>query len=250
MNGDEEPSIIHAGNGRGKMLEGGRRNLILLIEDEPEIARKVSLELEGLGYAVNIAETVAAGFEAVRSEAPVLMIVDRMLHGIDSLAMIESLRSDGIQVPVLFISGLTAVDERIQGLKAGGDDYISKPFAMDELAARVQALLRRSGTQPSTRLRAGPLELDLIARRVWRGERELSLLPREFKLLEYLMRHSNQVVTRAMLFEDVWNYRFPPQTNNLVDVHIGKIRRKVDEPGETPLIQGVRGIGFMLHASE
>jgi two-component system OmpR family response regulator len=233
-----------------KTVNRMQRELILLVEDEPEIAREIALELEGLGYAVSVTETVAAGFEAARSEAPVLVIVDRMLHGVDSLAMIETLRSDGIQVPVLFVSSLAAVDERIQGLKAGGDDYITKPFAMDELAARVQALLRRSSTRPSTRLRAGPLELDLIARRVWRGERELSLLPREFKLLEYLMRHSNQVVTRAMLFEDVWNYRFPPQTNNLVDVHIGKVRRKVDEPGETPLIQSVRGVGFVLHAPE
>jgi two-component system, OmpR family, response regulator len=233
-----------------KFSEQIQRELILLIEDEPDMAREIAITLEGLGYDVRTADTEAAGSEAARSQAPSLMIVDRMLHGVDSLAMIKALRSDGIQMPVLFVSALVAVDERIQGLKAGGDDYITKPFAMDELTARVEALLRRSTTPRTTMLRVGPLELDLIERRAWRGKREISLLPREFKLLEYLMRHPNQIITRAMLFEDVWNYHFPPQTNNLVDVHIGKVRRKVDEPGETPLIQSVRGVGFKLHAAE
>jgi two-component system OmpR family response regulator len=227
-----------------------QRELILLVEDEPDMAREIAIELNRLGYDVRIVDTVVASLEAARSETPSLMIADRMLHGVDSLAMIEALRGEGVQVPVLFVSGLVAVDERIQGLKAGGDDYITKPFAMDELAARVEALLRRSATPRATTLRVGPLELDLIERRAWRGKREISLLPREFKLLEYLMRHPNQVITRIMLFEDVWNYHFPPQTNNLVDVHIGKVRRKVDEPGETPLIQSVRGVGFKLHAAE
>ncbi len=229
-----------------KPAEPAQRMRILLVEDEPDMAKEVALELGEYGYDVKIADSEAAGLAAGRSEDASLMIVDRMLHGVDSIAMIETLRSEGVQAPVLFVSAMASVDDRIHGLKAGGDDYITKPFVMGELAARIEALLRRAAPQ-ATKLRAGPLQLDLIQRRAWRGERELSLLPREFKLLEYLMRHPNQVVTRTMLLEDVWNYRFLPQTN-LVDVHIGKIRRKVDEPGETQLIECVRRAGFMLHA--
>ena len=147
------------------------------------------------------------------------------------------------------VSALASVDERIRGLKAGGDDYLIKPFAIDELAARVEALLRRSSDTRATTLQVGPLKLDLIARSASRGERPLDLLPAEFKLLEYLMRHSGQTVTRTMLLEDVWHYRFMPRTN-LVDVHIGKLRRKLDLPGDPPLIRSVRRSGFMLHAGE
>jgi two-component system, OmpR family, response regulator len=234
---------------RGELPEPVQRRLILLVEDEPDMAQEVALQLGERGYDVKIANTEAAGLEAARSDAASLMIVDRMLHGVDSLAMIETLRSEGLQAPVLFVSALASVDERIHGLKAGGDDYITKPFNMGELSARVEALLRRSTAGRATTLRVGPLELDLIERRAMRDKRELSLLPREFKLLEYLMRHPNQIVTRTMLLEDVWNYRFLPQTN-LVDVHIGKIRRKVDGPGEIPLIECVRRAGFMLHAAD
>jgi two-component system, OmpR family, response regulator len=147
------------------------------------------------------------------------------------------------------VSALASVDERIRGLKAGGDDYLIKPFAMDELAARVEVLLRRSNGSRATILQVGPLRLDLIERSAVRGERMLDLLPTEFKLLEYLMRHAGQTVTRTMLLEDVWHYRFLPQTN-LVDVHIGKLRRKVDMAGDLPLIRSVRGSGFMLHAGD
>ena len=231
-----------------KHAEPAQRVLILLVEDEPDMANEVALELSEYGYDVKIADSEAAGLEAGRSEAASLMIVDRMLHGVDSIAMIETLRNEGVRAPVIFISAMASVDDRIHGLKAGGDDYITKPFAMSELAARVEALLRR--TPPGgTTLRAGPLELDLIQRRAWRSGREFALLPREFKLLEYMMRHPNQVVTRTMLLENVWNYRFPPHTN-LVDVHIGKIRRKVDGAGETPLIECIRRAGFMLHSAE
>jgi two-component system OmpR family response regulator len=222
---------------------------ILLIEDEPEMAREIAGQLGDLGYSVKIADSDSAGLEAARSNFFSLIIVDRMLHGIDSLAMIETLRKEDLQIPVLVVSAMASVDERIKGLKAGGDDYITKPFALNELSARVEALLRRSVKTRVTVLRVGPLELDLIDRKARRGDRELSLLPREFKLLEYLMRHSNQTVTRSMLLEDLWNYRFEAPTN-LVDVHIGKVRRKVDGPGEAPLIQSVRGVGFMLHAPE
>jgi two-component system OmpR family response regulator len=222
------------------------RHVILLAEDEADVAQEIVVALSSLGYDVNMVDTVAEVINTARSEEPSLLIVDRMLHGEDSLNAIETLRKNGPYAPVIFISALTAIDERIRGLKAGGDDYITKPFAMDELSARVKALLRRSPPMRATMFKAGPLEIDLIERRAWRGDRELSLKPREFKLLEYLMRHADEVVSRAMLFEDVWNYHFRPQTQNLVDVHIGKLRREVDAPGETPLIVSVRGIGFML----
>jgi two-component system OmpR family response regulator len=223
--------------------------LILVVEDEPDMAREIATQLTGLGYLARIAETGAAGLEAARRDRAALLIVDRMLNGIDSLSMIETLRKEGIRSPVLVVSALASVDERVRGLKAGGDDYLIKPFAMDELAARVEALLRRSSDTRATTLQVGPLKLDLIARSASRGERALDLLPAEFKLLEYLMRHSGQTVTRAMLLEDVWHYRFMPRTN-LVDVHVGKLRRKLDLPGDPPLIRSVRRSGFMLYAGE
>ncbi|VTZ27462.1 Transcriptional activator protein CzcR [Methylocella tundrae] len=218
---------------------------LLLVEDEPALAQEIGKELERLGYMVKVATSEAAGLEAARSTDAALLIVDRMLANTDSLSMIETLRGEGNRTPVLFVSGLATVDERIRGLKAGGDDYLTKPFAMGELAARVEALLRRSNDAPTVMLRVGPLELDLIARSARRGERTLDLLPTEFKLLEYLMRRPGQVVTRAMLLEDVWHYRFLPQTN-LVDVHIGKLRRKMDMGGEPTLIRSVRRSGFRL----
>ncbi len=220
---------------------------LLLIEDEPVIAQEIVAHLKSCGYIVRHAETGDAGLEAARSNFAALLILDRMLSGIDSLSIIETLRSEGIRIPVLFLSGLASVDDRILGLKAGGDDYLTKPFAMGELTARVEALLRRSADSQSTVLRVGPLEMDLVGRTVRRGERVLDLLPREFKLLEYLMRHAGETVTRAMLLESVWRYNFPVQTN-LVDVHIGKLRRKIDAPGEPPLVQSIRGAGFVLHA--
>jgi two-component system OmpR family response regulator len=236
---------------RSKMeIAPGGRPLILIIEDEPEMAREISEALGDLGYDIKIVDTLEAGYKAARSEHPSLMIVDRILRGLDSITMIETIRSEGISIPVLFVSALSSVDERILGLKAGGDDYIPKPFTIGELEARVEALLRRAKDPQVTILRVGPLKLDLIERRAMRGQRLLSLLPREFKLLEYFVRHPNQVITRTMLFENVWNYKFEPQTPNLADVHIGKLRRKVDGPGEPPLIQTVRGVGFRLHAPD
>jgi two-component system, OmpR family, response regulator len=222
---------------------------ILVVEDEPDMAREIAAQLTSLGYLGRIAETGAAGLETARRDRAALLIVDRTLNGIDSLAMIETLRKEGIRSPVLVVSALASVDERIRGLKAGGGDYLIKPFAMDELAARVEALLRRSSDTRATTRQVGPLKLDLIARSASRGERPLDLLPAEFKLLEYLTRHSGQTVTRTMLLEDVWHYRFMPRTN-LVDVHIGKLRRKLDLPGDPPLIRSVRRSGFMLHAGE
>jgi len=218
---------------------------ILLIEDDVETCEEIGEDLRGRGYAVEVAGTGPTGLTAARSGGFDLLIVDRMLPEVDGLAVIETLRREQSRVPVLVLSALSAVDDRIVGLKSGGDDYLTKPFALGELAARIEALLRRPVETRATVLRAGPLSLDLIERKARRGERAIELLPREFKLLEYLMRRPDQVVTRDMLLEDVWRYRFLPQTN-LVDVHIGKLRRKVDAPGETPLLRGVRGAGFIL----
>jgi two-component system OmpR family response regulator len=172
-----------------------------------------------------------------------------MLHGEDSLTIIETLREEGNSTPVLVISALSSVDDRIRGLKAGGDDYLVKPFELRELTARVEALSRRAGDARATRLRVGPLEMDLVERTVRRGDRPVDLLPREFKLLEYFMRRPNQVITRAMFLEDVWNFKFLPQTN-VVDVHISNLRRKIDQGGEPRLIVNVRAAGFKLHVDD
>ncbi len=228
-----------------EMTRAPRQAQILLVEDEAAIAGEVQADLRARGYAV---EWSADGRDALARALGGrfdVLIVDRMLPEADGLSVISTLRDQNIAVPVLVLSALSAVDERVRGLKAGGDDYLTKPFAMDELAARVEALLRRPLETRETVLRVGPIELDLIDRQANRGGRPVELLPREFKLLEYLMRRPNQVVTRAMLLEDVWHYRFVPQTN-LVDVHIGKLRRKVDMPGEAPLIHSVRGAGFLF----
>nr|WP_294917723.1 response regulator transcription factor [uncultured Neokomagataea sp.] len=218
---------------------------LLLIEDDDSIATEVVAELEARGYGVTRASTGLEGVDEAISRRYDLMVVDRMLPGLDGLSVIERLRREQIMTPVLVLSALSAVDDRVNGLKAGGDDYLTKPFAMEELAARLEALLRRPTDSRETVLRVGPIEMDLIERKVFREGREVDLLPREFRLLEYMMRRPGAVLTRTMLLEDVWNYRFVPQTN-LVDVHIGKLRRKIDVPGEAPLIQSIRGAGFSL----
>ena len=222
---------------------------LLLFEDDPEMANEIVLELGKFRYDVHIVDTADAGLEALASHPAALLIMDRLLHGEDSLQIIDDLRGRGVNVPILLISSLASVDERIHGLKAGGDDYLTKPFAVGELAARVEALLRRAVDSRVTHLRVGQLEMDLIERSARRGERTLELLPREFKLLEYFMRRPEQTITRAMLLEDVWHYRNSPLTN-VVDVHISNLRRKVDAPGEQHLMETVRGHGFRLHAME
>ncbi|WP_408874169.1 response regulator transcription factor [Gluconobacter roseus] len=217
----------------------------MLIEDDDSIAAEVVEELTTRGYDVTRASTGVEGLDHACAGQFDLMIVDRMLPELDGLTVIESVRAQRINIPVLVLSALSAVDDRVSGLKAGGDDYLTKPFAMEELAARLEALLRRPTDSRVTMLRVGPLEMDLIERRVFRKGQEIDLLPREFRLLEYMMRRPDTVLTRTMLLEDVWNYRFVPQTN-LVDVHIGKLRRKIDVPGEPPLIHSIRGAGFSL----
>jgi len=226
-----------------------KRPPVLVVEDEPDLAEEIRAELERRGYAVDLAETSEDALRGARAGLASLLVMDRMLHGSDGLSIVETLREEGIKTPVLVISALSSIDERIRGLRAGGDDYLVKPFAMGELAARVDALLRRLDDVRTTRLRAGALEMDLVERTVRRGERTVDLLPREFKLLEYFLRHPNQVITRAMLLEHVWHYNFIPQTN-VVDVHISNLRRKVDAKDEPPLITNIRGAGFMLHADD
>jgi two-component system OmpR family response regulator len=220
---------------------------ILLIEDDDETAVEIVAELSDRGFSVDRAATGTEGLRKARTGAPDAVIVDRMLPELDGLTIIETLREEGLRTPVLVLSALGGVDDRVRGLRAGGDDYLTKPFALIELVARLEALLRRPAENRETVLCVDTLELDLIERTAKRGARDIELLPREFRLLEYLMRREGQIVTRAMLLEDVWNYRFIPQTN-LVDVHIGRLRRKVDGPQEATMIHSVRGAGFTLRA--
>lgn len=223
------------------------RRGILLYEDDVALAEQIVAAFEDEGVAITPAATRDDVTTAVESEGVSALIMDRMVGDVDSLTLLEELRSAGHRVPVVVISSLATVDERIRGLKAGGDDYLTKPFAMGELIARVEAVRRRADDDRRISLKVGPLAMDLIAKTVHRGDRALDLLPREFSLLEYLMRNANQVVTRAMLLENVWHYNAAAQTN-VVDVHVGNLRRKVDGEGEVKLINSVRGLGFRLDA--
>jgi two-component system OmpR family response regulator len=202
----------------------GRHIRILLVEDDIALADEITYDLASRGYQIVHRDTGTGGLESLERDIFTLMIVDRMLPGMDGLLIVKRMREGNIRIPVLVLSALSAVDDRIRGLKAGGDDYLTKPFALEELAARIEALLRRPIETREAVLRAGPMEINFIDRTVRRGMREIELLPIEFKLLDYLMRRPGQVVTRAMLLEDVWHFRFIPQTN-VVDVHIGKLRR-------------------------
>ncbi|KRQ97303.1 response regulator transcription factor [Bradyrhizobium valentinum] len=220
---------------------------VLLIEDDGETAGEITAELADRGFEVEWSANGLDGLAKARDLRPDAMIVDRLLPGMDGLTVIESLRKDQVRTPVLVLSALGAVDDRVRGLRMGGDDYLTKPFAIVELIARIEALLRRPPETRETIVRVGQLELDLIERTAKRGERKIDLLPREFRLLEYMMRRSDQLLTRAMLLEEVWNYKFVPATN-LVDVHMGRVRHKVDGPGDAPMIHNVRGAGFILRA--
>jgi two-component system OmpR family response regulator len=220
---------------------------VLLIEDDGETAHEISAELVDRGFVVDWAADGIEGLDKARNGRPDAMVVDRLLPGMDGLSIIETLRQEQVRTPVLVLSALGTVDERVRGLHMGGDDYLTKPFAIVELVARIEALLRRPVETRETMLRVGPLEIDLIERTARRGERMIELLPREFRLLEYMMQRSDQVLTRAMLLEEVWNYKFVPATN-LVDVHMGRLRHKVDGPGDIPMIHNVRGAGFVLRA--
>jgi two-component system OmpR family response regulator len=220
---------------------------VLLIEDDSETAGEIVAEFVERGFEVDWAATGIEGLDKARKGEADAMILDRLLPGVDGLTILEVARKEQVRTPVLVLSALGAVDDRIRGLRAGGDDYLTKPFALLELVARVEALLRRPAESPDTTLKVGPLELDLLARTAKRGSRSIDLLPREFRLLEYMMRRKGQLLTRAMLFEEVWNYKFVPQSN-LVDVHMGRLRRKVDAAGELPMVHSIRGEGFVLRA--
>ena len=221
---------------------------ILLIEDDPHVGGFLMKALRETGASVDHAADGKEGLLLASGGGYDAMVVDRMLPGRDGLSIVRALRAAGDRTPVLVLSALGEVDHRVEGLRAGGDDYLVKPFAFSELHARLEALLRRSASEaPATRLQVADLELDLLARTVSRGGRPLDLQPREFRLLEYLMRHAGQVVTRTMLLEHVWDYHFDPQTN-VIDVHVSRLRRKIDRDFETPLLHTVRGAGYVLRA--
>jgi len=219
---------------------------VLVIEDDRDAADYLIKGLRESGYSVDHAPDGREGLSLALSESYDAMVVDRMLPGPDGLSIVEMVRKAGIPTPVLFLSALGDVEDRVSGLKAGGDDYLVKPFAFSELLARLEALLRRSSPSPeNTFLKVGDLEMDLLARKVTRQGKRVYLHPREFRLLEYLMRHAGQVVTRTMLLENVWEYHFDPQTN-VIDVHISRLRQKIDKPFETAILQTVRGAGYKL----
>jgi two-component system, OmpR family, response regulator len=222
---------------------------ILIVEDDKDAASYIAKALKEAGHVVDVADN---GEDAlgIATDAHEVMIVDRMMPKMDGIQMVERLRAQGVATPVLFLSALGKVDDRVAGLQAGGDDYLVKPFAMAELLARVEALGRRKGSpETQTKLVCGDLVMDLIAREVVRGDSEIDLQPREFKLLEYLLRNAGRVVTRSMLLENVWDYHFDPQTN-VIDVHISRLRGKIDKGFDTQLLETVRGAGYRLHAPD
>ncbi len=224
---------------------------ILVVEDDKDVAGFVVKGLREAGHTVEHADNGRDGLFLAASENFDAIILDRMLPGgIDGLRLLETLRAQDNVTPVVFLSALSQVDDRVKGLKAGGDDYITKPFAFAELLARVEALTRRGKSDgPTTKLSVGDLEMDLLSRGVRRSGQKIDLQPREFRLLEYLMRHAGQVVTRTMLLEGVWDYHFDPQTN-VIDVHISRLRQKIDKPFELPLLHTVRNAGYMLRPEE
>ena len=222
---------------------------ILVVEDDKDVAGFVVRGLKETGHVVEHADNGRDGLFMAASENFDAIVLVRMLPGgIDGLKILETLRAQKNAVPVMILSALADVDERVKGLKAGGDDYLTKPFAFAELLARVEALGRRGKAEPAlTRLVVEDLELDLLSRQVKRAGQKIDLQPREFRLLEYLMRHAGQVVTRTMLLEGVWDYHFDPQTN-VIDVHVSRLRQKVDKPFPIALIHTVRYAGYMLRA--
>tara|TARA_R110000824_G_scaffold366730_2_gene555640 strand:- start:176216 stop:176893 length:678 start_codon:yes stop_codon:yes gene_type:complete len=223
---------------------------ILVIEDDLEAAAYVVKGLRESGHIVDHAADGEEGLTLALSGSFDVLIVDRMLPKRDGLSVVSTLRQEGIRTPALFLSALGEVDDRIMGLKAGGDDYLTKPYAFAELLARIEVLVRRfNPDQVRTRLQVGDLEVDLLARKVMRDGQEIDLQPREFRLLEYLMKHAGQVVTRTMLLENVWEYHFDPQTN-VIDVHISRLRAKIDKNFAQPLLHTVRGAGYSLRAAD
>jgi two-component system, OmpR family, response regulator len=224
----------------------GKTMRVLVIEDDREAGSWLVKGLEESGHVADLATDGEEGLALAREGVHDVMIVDRMLPKLDGLSIIKTIRGEGLTTPVLILSALSDVDERVRGLRAGGDDYLAKPYAFAELLARVEGMKRRGTEQPSeTRLRACDLEMDLLSRTVTRGGKPILLQPREFKLLEYLVRNAGHIVTRTMLLENVWDYHFDPQTN-VIDVHVSRLRSKIDKGFEEPLLQTVRGAGYMI----
>ena len=221
---------------------------VLIIEDDKDVASFIHKGLVQAGWNVDRADDGKDGLFLATTESYDALIVDRMLPGVDGLTVIRTLRASRIQTPALILSALGEVDDRVKGLQAGGDDYLVKPFAFSELLARLEALLRRaqsSGTAAQTELEVEDLHLDLLKREARRAGTKIDLQPREFQLLEFLMRHAGQVVTRTMLLEGVWDYHFDPQTN-VIDVHISRLRAKIDKEFDRALLHTVRGVGYRL----
>lgn len=224
---------------------------ILVVEDERKVAKAIQEGLEGESYSVAIANTGEDGFFLANSERFDLVILDVMLPGRSGIEVLSAMRGRGLKTPVLLLTAKDAIEDRVLGLDAGADDYLVKPFAFAELSARVRALLRRGRPEPAAALQLEDLQMDPITRRVRRGNRQLHLTSKEFELLEYLLRHQGQVVSREMLGRDVWNEARRHSTlDNVIDVHMVRIRRKVDEGFPTRLVHTIRGVGFMLTAEE
>jgi len=226
----------------------GSHRRILVVEDDPETAGQLVEQLTTSGYQVDLASNGSEALNRGGGSDYAVITIDRMLHDIDGLTIMRQLRDDGVAAPFLIISALGEVDDRVRGLRAGGDDYLVKPFSFMELLARLEALGRRSDTiAKETILRVGDLAIDLISRTASRHGKEIQLLPKEFQLLEYLVRNEARVVSRAMLLQHVWDLHFDPSTN-IIDVYVGRLRRKVDDQQAYPLIHTVRGVGYCLRA--
>ena len=221
---------------------------ILVVEDDREAAGWLEKGLKEEGHVVDVVRNGTDGLAMALEEGHEVVIMDRMLPGMDGLSVVKTMRSEGVVTPVLILSALGEVDDKVMGLRAGGDDYLAKPYAFTELLARVETLGRRPSTEPhKTKLQVADLEIDLLARKATRAGQDILLQPREFKLLEYLMRNAGSVVTRTMLLENVWNYHFDPQTN-VIDVHISRLRGKIDKEFDAQLLHTVRGAGYTIRA--
>jgi two-component system, OmpR family, response regulator len=220
---------------------------VLTIEDDPISGSEIADELRKHGYSVDWVDNGTDGLMRAVSAEHDLITLDRMLPGVDGLTILTTLRRAGIRTPVLMLSALGDADERVRGLRAGGDDYLTKPFHAEEMIARIEVMMRRSQSSPAakTKLSVGPLELDLIAHTARRDGEEIALLPTEYRVLAFMMQHAGQTITRSMLFEAVWGFHFDPGTN-LIDVHVGRLRKKINPPGGAPLIHTVRGAGYFL----
>jgi two-component system OmpR family response regulator len=224
---------------------GGMR--ILLVEDDTETAEHICHALRGQGHDVDESRTGIDGLSKARAGHHAALIVDRMIPGLDGLSLVKQLRTEGNQTPVLFLTTMSGIDDRVTGLNGGGDDYLTKPFALAELLARVNAITRRGDSHPPVTLRVGDLEMDLIRRIVHRGGKPVELQPQEFKLLEYMLRNAGRLVTRSMLLENVWDLHFDPRTN-IVETHMSRLRGKMDRGHEVELIHTIRGNGYILRA--